>query len=64
MANPPSETSKPLETACLKTIAAFLNSREGCTLLIGVADEGAIHGLDADYASRSKSTQDPRDWFQ
>lgn len=58
------ETFKPLETASLKTIAAFLNSREGGTLLIGVADNGAIHGLEADYASRSKTTQDPRDWFQ
>lgn len=39
------ETFKPLETASLKTIAAFLNSREGGTLLIGVADDGTIHGL-------------------
>lgn len=58
------ETFKPLETASLKTIAAFLNSREGGTLLIGVADDGTIHGLEADYASRSKASQDPRDWFQ
>ncbi len=58
------EVFKPLETACLKTIAAFLNSREGGTLLIGVADDGGVHGLDADYASRSKKEQDPRDWFQ
>lgn len=58
------ETFKPLETASLKTIAAFLNSREGGTLLIGVADDGTIHGLEADYASRSKADHDPRDWFQ
>ena len=58
------ETFKPLETASLKTIAAFLNSREGGTLLIGVADDGTVHGLEADYASRSKADQDPRDWFQ
>jgi type I restriction enzyme R subunit len=58
------ETFKPLETACLKTIAAFSNSREGGTLLIGVADDGSVHGLDADYASRTKISQDPRDWFQ
>ena len=58
------ETFKPLETASLKTIAAFLNSREGGTLLIGVADDGTIHGLDADYASRSKIDKDARDWFQ
>ena len=48
------ETFKPLETASLKTIAAFLNSRDGGTLLIGVADDGTVHGLDADYASRSQ----------
>lgn len=58
------ETFKPLETACLKTIAAFLNSREGGTLLIGVADDGTVHGLDTDYASRTTTGQDPRDWFQ
>jgi type I restriction enzyme R subunit len=59
-----SEVFKPLETMCLKTIAAFLNSRDGGTLLIGVTDSGSIHGLDADYASRTKMTQDPRDWYQ
>lgn len=58
------EVFKPLETASLKTIAAFLNSRDGGTLLIGVADDGTIHGLEGDYASRSKTDQDPRDWFQ
>ncbi len=58
------ETWKPLETATLKTIAAFLNSREGGTVLIGVADDGSVHGLDSDYASRSNRDQDPRDWFQ
>jgi hypothetical protein len=57
------ETFKPLETASLKTIAAFMNSREGGTLLIGVADDGTVHGLESDYASRSKTDQDPRDWF-
>jgi type I restriction enzyme R subunit len=58
------EVFKPLETASLKTIAAFMNSREGGTLLIGVADDGTVHGLQSDYASRSKPDQDPRDWFQ
>jgi type I restriction enzyme R subunit len=57
------ELFKPLETACLKTIAAFLNSRVGGTLLIGVADDGTVHGLESDYATRSKKSQDPRDWF-
>jgi type I restriction enzyme R subunit len=57
------EVFKPLETATLKTIAAFLNSREGGTLLIGIADDGSVAGLDGDYASRSKAHHDPRDWF-
>ena len=55
---------KPLETASLRTIAAFLNSRDGGTLLIGIADDGSVHGLDSDYASRSDATQNARDWFQ
>ena len=42
---------KVLEGAVLKTVAAFLNSYDGGTLLIGVADDGTVHGLDADYAS-------------
>jgi hypothetical protein len=58
------EMFKPLETASLKTIVAFMNSKEGGTLLIGVADDGSIHGLESDYASRTKPEQDPRDWFQ
>ena len=58
------EVFKPLETASLKTIAAFMNSKVGGTLLIGVADDGTVHGLESDYASRSKAGQDPRDWFQ
>ena len=58
------EVFKPLETASLKTIAAFMNSRQGGTLLIGVNDDGTVQGLDSDYTSRSKRDQDPRDWFQ
>ena len=55
---------KPLESAMLKTIAAFLNSRDGGTLLIGVADDGTVHGLVADYASLHKDGKDDRDRFQ
>jgi hypothetical protein len=43
-------TNKPdkaMEIACLKTIAAFLNS-EGGTLLVGVEDSGNILGIGAD----------------
>lgn len=54
---------KPLETASLKTIAAFLNSRDGGTLLIGVADDGSVFGLDYDYASLRKAGKDDRDLF-
>jgi type I restriction enzyme R subunit len=57
------EVYKPLQTACLKTLAAFANSRDGGTLLIGVADDGAIHGLASDYASLRKPGKDDRDVF-
>lgn len=57
------ELYKPLETASLKTIAAFLNSRDGGTLLLGVADDGTVHGLDADYATLHKPGHDDRDRF-
>lgn len=57
------EVFKPLETASVKTIAAFANSRDGGTLLIGVADDGAVHGLASDYASLHKEGKDDRDRF-
>lgn len=38
---------KEIETAWLKTIVAFLNS-EGGALLVGVKDDGSIHGLSDD----------------
>ena len=58
---------KALEVASLKTVAAFLNGAEGGTLLIGVADDGTVVGLAADYESlRSKHRpdKDDRDAFQ
>ena len=55
---------KPLETASLKTIAAFLNSRPGGTLLIGVNDDGEVTGLEPDYASLRKDGKDDADLFQ
>lgn len=58
------EVIKTLETAVVKTIAAFANSREGGTLLIGVADDGSVHGLASDYASLRKPGKDDRDQFQ
>ena len=47
----------------LKTTVAFMNSLDGGTLLIGVAENRSEHGLDSDYTSRSKADQDPCDWF-
>lgn len=55
---------KPLETASLKTVAAFLNSRDGGTLLIGVADDGGVHGLASDYESLAKPDRGDRDAFE
>jgi type I restriction enzyme R subunit len=57
------ELIKPLETAVIKTVAAFANSRQGGTLLIGVADDRTVHGLASDYASLRKPGKDDRDLF-
>lgn len=53
-----------LETAVVKTIAAFANSTEGGTLLIGVADDGSVHGLHSDYTSLRKAGKDDQDLFR
>src|SRR5262249_31464768 len=45
------------EKAVVKTVAGFCNGEFGGTLLIGVADDGSIYGLEADYASFSKRGQ-------
>lgn len=50
-----------IEHSVLKTIAAFLNS-EGGTLLIGVTDDGQIHGLEDDFKVLG-TKGDPRDNF-
>jgi type I restriction enzyme R subunit len=57
------EKSRLVEGASIKTIAAFLNSEFGGTLLIGVADDGAIVGLENDYATLSKPDKDDSDLF-
>ncbi|MYC84365.1 MAG: DEAD/DEAH box helicase [Acidimicrobiia bacterium] len=49
--------SKLIETAAIKTIAGFANSWYGGTLLIGVADDGTVHGLEDDYNTFSKRGQ-------
>jgi len=50
--------NKSLETVVLKTIAGYLNSSHGGTLLIGVADDGTIIGLEKDYQSLKRPDQD------
>ena len=44
-----SRTNRLLEGVILKSLAGFLNSNPGGTLLIGVADNGEIIGLENDY---------------
>jgi DNA-binding response OmpR family regulator len=46
--------NKELEKVIIKTVAAFLNSATGGTLLIGVNDSGVVVGLDHDYQSLGK----------
>ena len=58
------EVFKPLETAALKTVAAYLNSRVGGTLLIGVDDHGVVKGLDLDYASLRTAGKDDADLWE
>jgi hypothetical protein len=53
-----SRTNRSLEGVILKTLAGFLNSHIGGTLLIGVADNGEIIGLEKDYATLKKPNQD------
>lgn len=56
--------SKTIEGAVIKTVAAFLNSRHGGTLLIGVADGGKPVGLEPDYLTLRKEGASDRDLFQ
>ena len=39
------------------------NSREGGTLLVGVADDGTVLGLESDYLTLRKDGKDDRDLF-
>jgi hypothetical protein len=50
--------NKNLENVILKTIAGFFNSPEGGTLLIGVADDGTIIGLEYDYSTLKRPDSD------
>ena len=50
--------NKALETAVVKTIAGFLNTEDGGTLLIGVEDAGAPVGIANDYETLRKRDRD------
>jgi len=51
-------TNRTLETVILKTLAGFLNSYIGGTLLIGVADNGELLGLEKDFQTLKKQNED------
>ena len=62
------EKHKGVETAALKSVAAFLNSYDGGTLLLGVAEDenrrGVPFGLDLDYATVTKEGKSDADQFE
>jgi hypothetical protein len=51
------KVNRALEAVILKTLAGYMNGSGG-TLLIGVADDGAIVGLDRDYVTLKKPDRD------
>ena len=51
-----------LEQVILKTIAALLNT-DGGTLLLGVADDGTVLGLEPDYQTLQKKNADGYELF-
>ncbi len=53
-----SRTNRQLEGVVLKSLAGFLNSSFGGTLLIGVADDGKIIGLENDFQTLKKQNED------
>lgn len=55
--------NKAVEQAVVKTVGAFLNARPGGVLLIGVADDGGVVGLDHDYETLRRDGRDDRDVF-
>jgi ABC-type amino acid transport substrate-binding protein len=50
-------TNRALETVVLKSLAGFLNGAGG-TLLIGVADDGHVLGLENDYQTLKRQDRD------
>jgi hypothetical protein len=55
---------KQIEQEILKTVASFLNSSKGGTLLIGVEDNGSVCGLAQDYATLKPQPGQERDKFE
>ena len=53
-----SKVNKALEAVVTKTVAAFANSYEGGTLLIGVSDDGEALGLERDYVALGDADKD------
>lgn len=53
-----SRINRSLEGVVMKTLAGFLNSHIGGTLLIGVADNGEVIGLENDYQTLKRPDQD------
>ena len=53
-----SRINRILETVIIKTLAGFLNSSTGGTLLIGVADDGGIIGLQQDLDTLKRKDAD------
>ncbi len=51
------KVNKALESVIMKTIAGFMNAQGG-SLLLGVADDGSILGLEADYNTLNRKDQD------
>ena len=51
------KVNRALEAVVLKTLAGYMNGNGG-TLLIGVADDGAVVGLDHDYKTLKKQDRD------
>ena len=49
--------NRSLEAVVLKTLAGYMNAQGG-TLLIGVADDGSIVGLEHDYSALKKPDRD------
>ncbi|MEK9158354.1 MAG: ATP-binding protein [Patescibacteria group bacterium] len=51
------QVNKDLERSAMKTITAFLNS-EGGSLILGLDDNGKVHGIESDCASLVRNTHD------